>query len=237
MSLLTIAQNVADEVGAFSQPSTVINNTDSNVKKLLALINRTGKQLMKEHNWKALQKLATFNTVASTATYDIETNIGTDFDRFVSNTFWDDTNNERITRIDPAQAAFLEYGLVGTSAVFKNWYVRGANIVIEPTPTAADSLATDFISKNWVENAAGSATYADFSNADTDVSLIDENLIELGAIWRLKRQLGVAFAADLDEYQRAVEMEWARDGGAEVIFGKGNELGFINIQDGSFPAS
>ena len=81
MSLLTIAQTVADFTG-FERPSTVSGNTDPVARQLLVFINREGKQLMRATNWPILSKEHTFNTASGTQNYALPT----DFDRFVSGT-------------------------------------------------------------------------------------------------------------------------------------------------------
>jgi hypothetical protein len=87
MSLLTIAQNVADFTG-FERPSTVVGNTDPIARQLFAFINREGKQLMRSNNWPVLLKEHTFNTVNGTQSYDLPT----DYDRSVGSTMYNRTD-------------------------------------------------------------------------------------------------------------------------------------------------
>jgi hypothetical protein len=68
MSLLTIAQNVADFTG-FERPTTVVGNSDPIARQLLVFINREGKQLMRSHNWPILLKEHTFSTSNGTQSY------------------------------------------------------------------------------------------------------------------------------------------------------------------------
>lgn len=59
-------------------------------------------------------------------------------------------------------------------------------------------------------------TLADWA-ADTDTALLDEDLIELGVIWRLQQRLGLAYAEEKDEYEREVDKAIARDGGTATL--------------------
>jgi hypothetical protein len=59
-------------------------------------------------------------------------------------------------------------------------------------------------------------TQPDWS-ADTDVALLDEDLLELGVIWRLQQRLGLAYLEEKDEYERQVDMAVARDGGTAIL--------------------
>lgn len=66
MSLLTIVQNAAQEMG-ITAPTTVIGNSDTNVVQLLALANRAGLELAEDPlaagYWQQLRKQYTFQTV------------------------------------------------------------------------------------------------------------------------------------------------------------------------------
>lgn len=53
--------------------------------------------------------------------------------------------------------------------------------------------------------------------ADTDTAILDEDLIEMGLIWRLQERLGLAYAEAREEYEREVDKAVARDGGAGVL--------------------
>ena len=53
--------------------------------------------------------------------------------------------------------------------------------------------------------------------ADTDVSLLAEELIEMGALWRFKASKGLAYAEEFNEYQRAADTAFARDGGKPIL--------------------
>ena len=53
--------------------------------------------------------------------------------------------------------------------------------------------------------------------ADSDVGILDEYLIKLGLRWRVLRRLGMSYADELDEYERAVAKALAHDGGAAIL--------------------
>ena len=106
MSLLTIAQAVADYTG-FERPTSVVGNTDPIARQLLAFINRQGKQLMRANNWPILLKEHTFNTVNGTQSYALPT----DFDRSLDGTVYNRTDTDQMTGpITPQQYALDRYG-------------------------------------------------------------------------------------------------------------------------------
>ena len=60
MSLLTICQNAAEEIG-LNKPSTIIGNTNATAVRLLRHATRTG-AVMAKKNWHELIKTVTFST-------------------------------------------------------------------------------------------------------------------------------------------------------------------------------
>jgi hypothetical protein len=53
--------------------------------------------------------------------------------------------------------------------------------------------------------------------ADTDVPLLEDDVIELGVLWRLLRRLGLAYDEEKDEFDRRLDLLVARDGGTATL--------------------
>ena len=53
--------------------------------------------------------------------------------------------------------------------------------------------------------------------ADTDIFILDEYLIQLGAVWRFLEAKGLDYTAKLAEYKSEVDKAMARDGGARPL--------------------
>ena len=53
--------------------------------------------------------------------------------------------------------------------------------------------------------------------ADTDFSLLHEDVLELGVIWRLQHRLGLDYREEKDEYDRRLDLLIARDGGTATL--------------------
>lgn len=66
-TLLQIIQDVCDEL-ALSRPTNVIGTTDPQVRQLTALLNRLGRDLVKQYEWQKLDKEHLLTTVAYTYT-------------------------------------------------------------------------------------------------------------------------------------------------------------------------
>jgi len=68
-TMLQLVQQVAAELN-LAVPSYVVGNTSQDVQQILALMNRAGYDLVKEHDWQALELEYRFYTTAITTTCD-----------------------------------------------------------------------------------------------------------------------------------------------------------------------
>lgn len=239
MSLLTICQNVADEVGV-DQPSTIIGNADENAIRLLAAAKREGKRLSRRHDWAILQIEHEFNTAAS----DDEYQFPADFDRMLGDTAWDRNNYWALRGpLSPAQWQIRKSALVASSLIRKRWRIRQDPLTmppikaffVDPVPTAVETLVFDYVSSSWVADATTNLPISDWS-ADNDTALIDEELIELGVLWRFRKMLGLVYLDERDEYERAVERAAASDSGLGTINMAGDRpaIAEVNVPEGDF---
>jgi len=68
-NLLQLVQQVTSELN-LAVPTFVVGNTSQDVQQILALMNRAGYDLIKEHDWQALELEYRFYTTAITTTCD-----------------------------------------------------------------------------------------------------------------------------------------------------------------------
>lgn len=185
MSLLTIIQDAADEVGVL-QPSSVINNNDQGVKQLLRLSNRMGWTLMKAFDWQVLTKEDTFT---STATEEQSGILNSDFDRFLRETMWDRTDiifiSGPITAVEWQGLKAQDYA----ETQFPKFRYRGGSVYIIPTLDAGNTIAYEYVSKNWCQSSGGTGQteWAD----DTDTGVLDEELMTRALVWAYKNAEGL----------------------------------------------
>lgn len=215
MSLLTVAQNVADEVG-LPRPSVVIGSNDRTVRQLLRFINRTGELLAKK-NWTILQLEHTFSTVASTASYSLPS----DFERLLDMSAWDRSNYWQLRGpLNAKDWQVYKSGLVANATLRSRFRIKADTRVnkffIDPTPAEVRSMVFEYASNKWVKDAANANGKTDFT-ADTDIALVSEELIELGAIWRTLDRKGFAYEEAKQEFEDEVDRAYAEDGGAPVL--------------------
>ncbi|MGI9417172.1 MAG: hypothetical protein ACR2RA_04970 [Geminicoccaceae bacterium] len=206
----------------------MIGNTDTTVRQMLALLNREGKNLTKMRNqyngcWTILEREYTFTTTASEDEYALPD----DFGDLLGDTVWDrDSFFEVRGPLAPAEWQAVKSGLAVTPSLRRRFRIkriadfsdntRKFNIDPEPTATG-ETLVFEYCSKEWTSNAAGSTFAASFS-ADTDTGLLDEDLLEMGLIWRFKAAKRFDFAAELAEYEIERDRRFALDAGTTRVF-------------------
>lgn len=211
MSLLTIVQDAADRIG-LPQPAQVVGSSDTQVRQLLGLAQQEGKELARRGRWEAITKEKTFT---ATATEEQSGAIPSDFCYMIEGSFWNRTQSRQV--IGPLTShrwQMLKTGLI--SNVWDAFRIRGGAILMNPTPTAGDSMAFEYISTQWCTNAAGD-TYQAAWAADDDVSLLCEELHVLGLIWRWMRAKGFDYAEAMRTYETEVEQKLGRDGGQSLL--------------------
>ena len=178
MSLLTICQAIADEV-SLTRPTTVIGNTDTDAQKLHRITVKIGKRMMRVANWQVLRKEKTYTSVSGEEQTSI---IPSDFDRFIPETFWDRGTPSLIA--GPVRAVEWQSLKAGTyNGTIRKFTRRGNSVYVIPSLSAGVSLAYEYISENWVDTDADGLGDASTWAADTDTSVIDEELLTLGGVF------------------------------------------------------
>ncbi|MEO5329949.1 MAG: hypothetical protein H7829_17095 [Magnetococcus sp. THC-1_WYH] len=202
MNVLSIAQNVADEVGV-PRPSILVSATDPIHQKIYRHINKVGTSLMRAHPWQELRKVQSITAVAQA----LQTSaVPSNFDRFIPETFWDLTGKTLINGpISPTEWASLSANSYADTAV-KKFTVRAGDIYIIPTPTAGDSYSFHYVSKNWVLDQ-DTTTEKSSVSTDGDTLYLDDQLVISGVVYEFLRGEGQPFqmaAATFDQMFRTL---------------------------------
>jgi hypothetical protein len=209
MTLLVIVQHAADRLG-LTRPSTVISSPDENARILLGMAQEEGESLADRHTWQALQTEHTFSTADTVASYALPSG----FDTLIKDTVFNRTSRRRMQGdLSPSQWQETQASLV--TMVNPAFRIRGSLFYISPTPTAIETIAYEYVTKNWCQSSGGTGQAA--WAADTDVGLLDEELFKLGVIWRYKAKKGFDYAEDMNTYEIAVNKAILKDGARVTI--------------------
>lgn len=201
MSLATIVQT-ACALSNVPVPTSIISNTDQNVVQMLALLNREGKWFQRIHDWQVLRAESSFTTLAANqqiadmASFtDSASASVTDFDRFVPDTMFDRTAARQIL---PTTHTKYQFDKARTaSGIYPRYILRGNALLFTPAPAAGSSVFFEYISKNWCESSGGTGKTA-FA-VDTDVGIINEELLTQALLWRFLKAKGLDYA---EEFRR-----------------------------------
>jgi len=206
LSLLTIIQSVCRRVG-HPPPTSVIGNADETTQRLLEISEDEGRELARYGNWKVLRREHTFITTAT----ESQTNTHTppDMAAFIDRTIWNRTTKRRL--IGPLSSEeYQNYKANVSFPMLDTFYLRGTTWLMNPVPTAGNTIAYEYRSSYWCKKASDS-TLQETWLADTDLGVLPERLMELGIIWRYKQARGLDWATDYDKYGFQVQQALAAD--------------------------
>jgi hypothetical protein len=173
MTLLSIAHGVADETKG-ARPATIAGNADPAAQQYLRLINKVGTRLMQIYAWNILRAENAF-TAPGTETLITASNMPSDFDRFVPETFWDRDSNNLLS--GPISAVEWNGLKVQTfSSQNKKFIYRGGAVLTQPIFASGVNLAFEYISNLWATDTTG-VTGKTAMSVDTDLSKFDDELM------------------------------------------------------------
>lgn len=230
MTLLSLVQRTCDLL-SIPRPTSVVSSQDQQVRQLYALANEEGDELARDNDWQALRIEQTFTT---TAAAEQVAAIPADLDRFVNNSFFNRTQmRPLIGPITPQQwQAILAQPQL--NRVFLAFIEREGQFLVTPTPTAGETVAYEYFTRNWAKSAAlvPQSEYL----ADEDLTYLDERLISLGVRWRFLQAKGLDYAEAMRTYEREKQKVKARDGANGILSASGgNDWLLANLPVGNFP--
>jgi len=178
MTLKTISDAVADETKG-PRPDTIAENADPAAQSVLRLINRVGYRLMQKYPWTVLREEEVISTPG------VETMVSaaampSDFNRFVPETMWDRDSNNLIS----GPVSSVEWNGLKVqqfSSQNRKFYYRGGAILTQPVMDAGVTVAFEYIKNTWATTTGGVPKA--YMTIDTDVTLLDEELVISGAIY------------------------------------------------------
>ena len=233
MTLLTICQDAANEIGVPS-PSAVIGSTDTTAIQLLAAANREGKNLVTGYDWEVLVKEENHTAIANESQGKLSA-IATDFERFSNNTMWNRTSDRKFYGpLNNTEWQTLKGSV--QSGITNYFRIRGGKLLMNPVPTVGDAIYFEYISEWWVDTTGNGDANATRYAADANTTVLDENLITLGVIWRFLKQKGLPYDNQLQEYQIKLFEKQAKDGAKPIIRMSGSSRLFlpVNEPEGNF---
>ncbi len=235
MTLLTMVRAAASRIGLVP-PTVVATATDPTMRLLFGLAQQEGEELARYGDWRALRKEKTFTTVAAETQTD--TPLPVDLAGIADETVWNRSQRRRlIGPIDPVE--WQRWKAQSTFPVTDGFTLRGTAWLMQPVPSAGQTIAYEYRSSYWCQSSGGTAQ--DAWAADTDTGLLSERLMRLGLIWRFKQARGLEWQTDHEDYVNEIDGELARDRprkihqmGGDGWMGMVGRLPGVVVPDGSW---
>lgn len=189
MTLLTIAQGLAKNVG-MQVPTSVVGNSAREWVEALQFVNETGEELARRVDWGQLQASTTLTGDGTNKVHALPS----DFARLNQGVCVRSGANivRPLTRAEWNSLTPVE----GTPRYF---ILEGSDLTLFPFLANAATVTVQYQSKNWTSAGANAFT------VDTQTSLIDEDLMLKGLIVRWRRQKGMPYQDEEAEYEAAIQ--------------------------------
>jgi uncharacterized protein (DUF1330 family) len=214
MTLLTICQDAANIIG-ITAPDSVTASTDTSVIQLEASVNQEGRAQVQKYGWQVLVKEGSHTTLAAESQGTM-ISIASDFGRFSNDTMWNRTTNRRY--YGPITDSRWQQILAVVSGGITNYFrIRGGNLLMHPTPTAGESVKFEYVSKYWVDTTGGSTADADKFSGDSQTTVLEEELIVLGVVWRFLKLKGLPYDQQYVDYTNRVSEYTGHDGASPIL--------------------
>jgi hypothetical protein len=225
VALIDIVQGAARRVN-IQQPPIAIGTSDANVALLIDCAQDAGDDAVERVNWAALKLIppATFTGDGVTAAFPLPIGFQalSPSDTFVSNLYptWSLPG-------PVSEGAMVRLKALPMAIPTHTWRQVGGTVVgsgmimpmIEFFPVLGVGEIVSFVyaQGNWITDLTGAQYATPIWQADSDISLIPERLIRLGAIWRWKRRRGFDYAEEMNDYEGALDRLGGQEDTAPVI--------------------
>lgn len=205
MSLLTIVKNVMDANGWPSIVSSVSASQDQNMRQSFALANASLRHVAFKKPWPILLREHEFITVGG----QIEYPLPADFHHLVQPSA---VNADQYYQVKGSLTPIEWFKYILNGGV--NWpegykvdpYTKTFHV--GPVPSAGSRLIFVYVTSMIARDSANIPIlrYAQ----DTDESLVDEDLVEMGLTWRWRQKKGLDFSAEMAEYNGTLSQRFAQ---------------------------
>lgn len=205
MSLLGLVKSVMDANGWQLPVTAVSSSQDQNMRQSFALANRALLSISFKKDWPVLVREHKFTTVAAQTDYPLPP----DFHHLVA----------------PSAMNASQYYEMKGSLTPLQWYRKalqggvdwgdsfrldafGKQFSVAPEPSGGDDLVFMYITSDIVMDVNGNPVKR--YSQDTDVAIVDEDLVELDFQWRWRQKKGLDYTAEIAELNGTIRTRYAQ---------------------------
>lgn len=214
MTALSIIQTTCVEIG-LPNPTSALSSTDPQIMQLVRLLNKEGKELSSRYAWQVLIREVTFLTVATESQGTLAAiitagDVGHSFRYIVNDTIW---NRDRIWPVlgPKSPKHWQAYKAFSVTGPISEYRIRGNTLLFSPVPAAGETCAFEYVDRMWATDTLGT-TYKQAITVDSDETLLDEDIMQQGLLWRWRAAKKLDYTEDFVTYERMVADAMARDG-------------------------
>lgn len=231
MTALEMLKQIARVLG-LDLPQTLTNANDMNTQRVLGLLNRALDAALNAYAWQALQKQVIFRADTQSDAYNEATgglklqSLAPDFGLAVTPQIYEVGSSTPVCYVSPDQ--YTRLLVLGVGAAEKYFSVMGGELLFLPKLTQGSwkgilryrgkygALGEDGTSKRYFDK-------------DDDTSLLDEELLVLGAVYKFKQEMGYDYADAQADYEECLRRLKARDGYAPVLYGADPDMPPVRV--------
>lgn len=215
MTILDVVKQAATQLG-LEIPSVVFTNTTRTWIDVQNTINRCAYQILDEYDWERLKQIHVLNGDGAQEDFDFPD----DFYRMTRDArLWDSASPA--WNVGQVQSeAWLALDQNKNVSWRSLWTIFGGQMHFRPALYSEQTVRFFYISKNIV-----SGDKTEFT-ADTDAFVLDEKLLRKCLVYNWKKDKGMDYAADLQEYQEALSYAIGSDKGPRRIY-EGTHNGYV----------
>jgi len=223
MTLATICSNVARDLGIDDPPTPLWGSKLPTARRLIAQSRRAAFALHRRALWTNTIIEHTF-----TATGVSDYALPADFFRLVNDTVWERSRYWAMRgALSPQAWQLYRSSIYGRATMWRRYRIRVPSgegsgqptmFSIDPAVASTDQTSSFVFEyqSGWYIQTAGGPMAVDWTG-DNDRCILGENLVELDAIWRMLRRIGLAYDEEKDEAERQIDKAVARDGGTQTL--------------------
>lgn len=199
-TLLEVCQDITDRIG-LSKPSVIISDASGLAPQYLRMLIETAKDMTRRYDWQVLEREYIFNTVAGEVQISSLTTDIPDLKRIIEDTFINTSRGFEMKPIGRRANALVRLN----PSVLPGYQYRisGNQLRIPGNTSSGEEVRFEYVSTFWVETALGERIARPTS--DTDILLLDREALILGVKWRFKKENGLAYGEDFNDYEKNLQ--------------------------------
>lgn len=208
-SLLTIIQEFTDR-RSLDRPGAVMSSQDDTIRQLRSLINEVIADICGRGGaWSKLKKEATFLTLAAELQGTVLSMAPWGFRRLILDSAFNRTTRTALfgPRTSPG---WQQNEALPTTGPFYSYRIWKDSFYLQPAPPANQTIAFEYESDFAISDAAGT-TFKKRFTVDTDLFLLNSDMLFLGLNAKFRREKGLSYAQEQSDYEYLLTQELGND--------------------------